>query len=135
VAALNAALTQFPALAPLSGQIGITQTLIVPADAPTVTLPAEEVAAYAGRYADPGQVLTFAQTDEGLELTIELIEQPGAWLPSFQPPPPPPAAVAFLGEDMAVANGARLPFVRDAAGRVQWVSSGLRLVPRVAAEA
>jgi hypothetical protein len=31
---------------------------------------------------------------------------------------------------MAVVNGARLPFVRDADGRVQWVASGLRLIPR-----
>ena len=38
VAALNAALAQFPALAPLVGQIGLMQSLLVPADAPTVTL-------------------------------------------------------------------------------------------------
>jgi hypothetical protein len=27
-----------------------------------------------------------------------------------------------------------MPFVRDASGRVQWVSSSLRLVPRVAGD-
>ena len=135
VAALNAALTQFPALAPLAGQLGITQSLLVPADAPTVDLPPAQVAEYAGRYADLGQALTFAQTGEGLEVTIELIEQPGAWLPALQPPPPPPAPVAFLAGDMAVAGGARLPFVRDAEGHVGWVSSGLRLLPRVDADA
>jgi hypothetical protein len=32
---------------------------------------------------------------------------------------------------MALVNGARVPFVRDASGRVQWVSAEVRLVPRV----
>jgi hypothetical protein len=31
---------------------------------------------------------------------------------------------------MAVANRGRLPFIRDTDGHVQWVSSGLRLIPR-----
>jgi hypothetical protein len=31
---------------------------------------------------------------------------------------------------MAVASGARVPLVRDADGRVQWVPFGLRLIPR-----
>jgi uncharacterized protein YjhX (UPF0386 family) len=39
--------------------------------------------------------------------------------------------VTFLAKDMALANGARVPFVRDASGRVQWVSNVARLVPRV----
>ena len=130
LAALNAALSQFPALAPLAGKLGLLNALIAPADAPTLTLPADEAAAYAGRYADPGQAWTFSQTDEGLELTIDLIEQPGAWAAAINPPPPLPAAVAFLAEDMAVANRGRLPFVRDAEGRVGWVASGLRLLPR-----
>lgn len=135
LAALNAALAQFPALAPLAGKLGLIPALVAPADAPTVDLPPEQVAAYAGRYADPGQAMSFAQTDAGLELTVELIEQPGAWAAAINPPPPPPAAVAFLAEDMAVANGSRLPFIRDPEGGVQWVSSGLRLVPRIDADA
>ena len=59
-----------------------------------------------------------------------MIDQPGAWQPAIRPPAAPPAPVAFLAEDMAVANGARLPFVRDAEGQVQWVTAGLRLMPR-----
>ncbi len=105
------------------------------ADAPTVDLPPEQVAEYAGRYADLGQAFTFAQTDKGLELTIELTEQPGAWLPAIFPPLPPPAPVAFLAADVAVANRQRLPFVRDPDGRVGWVATGLRLLPRVEAGA
>jgi len=135
VAALNTALAQFPALAPLTGQIGITQSLIAPADAPTVTLSAEELAAYAGRYADPGVVITLAEKGEGLEGSTQMIEQPGSWQPVLRPPAAPPALVAFLAKDMGVSHGARLPFVRDAEGRVGWVSSGLRLVPRVEGQA
>ena len=135
LAALDTALTQFPALVPLAGKIGLTRALMASPDVPTVTLPAEEVAAYAGRYADPGQVLTFVEQGEGLELSIELIDQPGALQMAINPPAPPSTVVAFLAEDMAVVNGARLPFVRDADGRVGWVSSGLRLVPRAEADA
>lgn len=103
----------------------------MPADAATVERSPERVPSYAGRYADLGQAYTFAQSDEGLELTIVLIEQPGAWVSALHPPPTPHAAVAFLAEDMEVCNRLRLPFVRDAEGRVGWVASGLRLLPRV----
>ena len=51
------------------------------------------------------------------------------------PPQHHPRRWPFLAEDMAVVNGSRVPFVRDAEGRVQWVSAGLRLVPRVDAVA
>jgi CubicO group peptidase (beta-lactamase class C family) len=135
MAALDAALSQVPALAPLAGQIGLLPALVAPADAPTVDLPADELAAFAGRYADPGLAITFAAKGEGLEASTETIDQPGSWQPALRPPAAPPAPVAFLGADTAVVNGARLPFVRDAGGRVGWVSAGLRLVPRVDANA
>jgi hypothetical protein len=134
-AALDAALAQFPALAPLVGQIGLGHALIAPPNAPTVTLPADKMAEYAGRYEDPSQVITFAPRGEELAVSIEQIFQPGSFLPAIQAPAAPPTPVAFLAEDMAVANQQRLPFVRDTEGRVQWVSAGLRLVPRVAPDA
>lgn len=130
-AALNAALSQFPALASLSGQVGLLPALMAPADAPTVTLSQDELAAYAGHYADPGMAMTISVKDEGLEAATETIEQPGAWLPAISPPTPPPAPLAFLAEDLGVAAGGKVPFVRDADGEVQWVGVGLRLVPRV----
>jgi hypothetical protein len=99
-----------------------------------LTLSADELAAYAGRYADPGQVLTFTRSGDGLTVTSELLIQPGSWQPTIQPPSAPAAPVTFLAKDLAQANGARVPFVRDASGRVQWVSSGLRLVPRGAGD-
>ncbi|HEU5432779.1 MAG TPA: serine hydrolase, partial [Thermomicrobiales bacterium] len=132
-AALDAALAQFPALTPLVGKLGLTHALLAPADAPTVTMSADDLAAYAGRYADPGQAVTFVRSGDGLTLTVDLLDQPGSWQPAIQPPPAPATPVMFLAKDMGVAKGARLPFVRDASGRVQWVSFGLRLVPRAEA--
>jgi CubicO group peptidase (beta-lactamase class C family) len=131
VAALNAALAQISALAPLTGMIGLTQALVVAANEPTVDLTAEERSAYAGRYADPGMVVTFEEMRAGLEATTEMIVQPGSWQPAIRPPSAPPAPVAFLAKDMAVAGGSRVPFVRDADGHIRWVSVGLRLLPRV----
>jgi hypothetical protein len=133
-AALDAALAQFPALMPLVGKLGLTHALLAPAGAPTVTLSADDLTAYAGRYADPDEVLTFARSGDGLTVTKEQLIQPGSWQPAIQPPPAPAAPVTFLAKDMALANGARVPFVRDASGRVQWVSSGARLVPRLASD-
>jgi hypothetical protein len=130
-AALNAALSQFPALASLSGKVGLMPALLAPADAPTISLSQDELAAYAGRYADPGMAMTISAKDEGLEIATETIIQPGAWLPAFLPPTPPPAPLAFLAEDLGVAAGGKVPFVRDADGEVQWVGAGLRLIPRV----
>jgi CubicO group peptidase (beta-lactamase class C family) len=129
-AALNAALSQFPALASLAGKIGLMPALLAPAGAPTIALSQDELAAYAGRYADPGLAITISANDEGLEAATETIVQPGAWLPAFMPPTPPPAPLAFLAEDLGVAAGGKVPFVRDADGEVQWVSAGLRLLPR-----
>lgn len=135
VAALNTALAQFPALTPLVGQIGIIQSLTAPAGARAVTLPTEELAEHAGRYADPGMIVTITESDGGLEGSTVLVEQPGSWQPAFHPPAAPPASISFLAKDMGVSNGSRLPFVRDAEGQVGWVSAGLRLVPRVDTEA
>ena len=130
-AALDAALSQFPALAPLAGTIGLGHLFPAPVDAPVMTLTADELAEYAGRYANPSQILTIAAKGEGLEGSTELFDQPGSWQPAIWPPAAPSAPVTFLAKDLGVSNGGRLPFVRDAEGRVGWVSAGLRLVPRV----
>ena len=66
MAALDAALAQFAALTPLVGKLGLTRALLAPAGASAVTLSADDLAAYAGRYADPGEVLTFTRSGDGL---------------------------------------------------------------------
>lgn len=51
-AALDEALARYPGLGALSGQIGLLPSLAFRKTAP-ITLTSEELAAYAGRYADP----------------------------------------------------------------------------------
>lgn len=130
VAALDAALGQFPDMAPLAGKVGLFPALMAPADAAPIDLTPEQLAAYADRYADLGTSMSFTEQEGGMEVTIETIEQPGAWTPAIVPPAMPPLPVSFLAEDMAVVGPTRLPFVRDAEGNVGWVSYGLRLIPR-----
>ena len=97
-----------------------------------MALPEGQAADYAGSYTDPGKVLTLTPSDNGLTMTAQLQHTDNSWEPAIGPPPPPPATVTFLSKDAALRDGMRIPFVRDAAGRVGWMSAGLRLVPRTA---
>lgn len=131
---LDAAMSSYPGLAGLAGQIGFTRALLTPPDAPTVTLSDAEAADYVGRYQDPGVVVTFASSNGGLESKAEQLDQKNEWRQgNIGPAPPPPISYTFLEKDMAQANGVLVPFVRDDAGRVGWVGAGLRLVPHTAA--
>jgi CubicO group peptidase (beta-lactamase class C family) len=134
VAALDAALASYPGLASLSGTIGIIQAETADPGTPTVSLPAEQLAEYAGRYATPVQAFDFTPTESGLEVTQVQFTLPDQWQPDIPAPAetgdPPSEAVTFAAPDEALALGLRLPFVRDASGRVGWVGVGLRLQPR-----
>jgi len=131
---LDAAFGSYPGLAELKGTMGFTRVLLAPPDAPTVTLTEAEAAGYAGRYQDPGLIATFTPSNGGLETTAEPIIQKNGWQPAVMPSPPPPASLRFLGKDMGLSDGMYVPFVREDAGRVGWVESGLRLRPRTASE-
>jgi hypothetical protein len=131
VEVLDKALASYPGLAELSGTMGFSRALLAPPDAASAALTTAEVAEYAGRYADPARIITFEPADGGLETTVRRLEQENSWEPAIAPPPPPPVTATFLGRDMAQSRGARLPFVRDDDGRVGWVESGFRLVPRM----
>ncbi|MGI8485005.1 MAG: serine hydrolase domain-containing protein, partial [Thermomicrobiales bacterium] len=131
-AALNAAFAEIPELAPLAGKIGLAAVSAPPTDASPIDLSAADMDEYVGRFADLGQALTLAKADAGLEVTIETIDQPGAFASTLNPADPPTTPVTFIGKDQGVVAGANLPFVRDADGDVAWVSFGLRLLPRVA---
>jgi hypothetical protein len=54
-AALDAALAQFAALTPLVGKLGLTHALLAPASASTVTLSADDLAAYAAATPTPAR--------------------------------------------------------------------------------
>lgn len=129
--AVNAALAAHPGLAGLAGKVGTTWAGLAPADTPTVVLPSETIQEYAGRYADWGTEYTVSASGSGLQIAMETIELPGTLQPAIAPNPPAPFEVSFTGKDAGLAAGImRVPFVRDDAGKVGWMSFGLRLIPR-----
>lgn len=129
---LDRALASYPDLAKGAGQMGFSRALFPPPEAPTLALSKGEAADYAGRYEDPGKVLTFTHMNGGLEMTVRRERPENAWGPAIGPSLPPPTSVTFLDKDSARKDGMRIPFVRDDAGRVGWIAAGLRLVPRAA---
>ena len=131
---LDKALASYPGLAELSGEMGFSRTLVGTAgreDGDPVAKRRRKSTQAA--MADPATVMMFALSDGELEVTVERREKEKSWEPAIAPPPPPPINVAFLGRDMGQSKRARLPFVREDDGRVGWVESGFRLVPRIAA--
>jgi CubicO group peptidase (beta-lactamase class C family) len=129
---LEEALARYPGLGRLAGQVGVTLAGLAPEDAEPIALPPEQLAAYVGRYVDPGQIDTYRLTADGLEATPELTPEPGAWEATIAPlPPAGPVPITFLAQDSAVVGGDRLAFVRNATGGVGWVAAGLRLRPHL----
>lgn len=132
--ALDEALARYPGLGALAGPEGLAYASVVPADAPTITLSTEQLAAYTGRYADPGRALIFTPTASGLERRVEETPERGVFRTAIELPAPGPLPITFLREDMGLVAGQALqPFVRNTAGRVGWVLQGLQLLPRVGA--
>lgn len=131
LAALDSALSGYSGLGALAGRVGLMRSVFAPPGAEAMELPAEQSRAYEGHYADPGQTTTVRMVGESLERTVELTPAPGSWQPPFAEPPAAPAAVRFLEPDLAVINGWRIPFVRNAVGDVGWIAEGLRMRPRV----
>lgn len=130
LAALDAALSGYPGLAPLSGRVGLMRSLLAPADPDTIEVTDAQLLDYAGRYVDPGQITTLRIVGHSLEKSGELTPAPGAWRPAFASPPADPVPMTFTAPDLAVAGGVRIPFVRRADGSVGWIAEGLRLRPR-----
>ena len=130
-AALDAALAEIPELASLVGRVGLGPEMSVAPDTAPVDVAPERLTEYVGRFADPGQSLTFTATNDGLSVLLETLVQPGAFTVDLNPAPLPELPVSFVADDIAALGQARIPFVRDADGTVRWVSMGLRLLPRV----
>jgi hypothetical protein len=130
--ALDAALATYPGLGDLAGKVGLSHVSMADPDAPAVDLSPEVEAEYVGRYADLGTAYTIADTTDGLTIGAESIIQPGTWQTAIMPADSPPIPLEFRAKDEGVLYGvARMPFVRDAAGDVGWLSAGLRLIPLV----
>lgn len=131
LATIDAALRAYPGLAPLAGKTGLSRAAMASPDAPTVPLSVAELADYTGPFADPAQVSTFTTRDNELTLKSEYIKLPNTMQAVVGPADPEePRPIGFLARDTGTTSGALVPFVRDEAGQVGWVSLGLRLVPR-----
>lgn len=132
LAALDEALSRYPGLEPLSGQVGLMRALLAPTQSADQLKP-DQLQPYAGRYVDPGKTTTFrlvGDPPQSMESEADLTPAPGAWEPAFASPPKPPSAVAFPALDLAVVDGVRIPFVRNANADIGWMGEGLRLRPR-----
>lgn len=131
-AATNAAISQMPELAPLVGKLGLVPALLTAPDAAALDVPAAELEEYAGRYANMDTTIDVTIQGDELEFAATTTFAPDVWQPVLPLPVAQPARVALIEPDIAgVPGGAKVPFVRDADGHVQWVSVGLRLLPRV----
>ena len=134
--ALNEALARYLGL----GGAAVAQPTAVaatPTVVPTPTaLPPEQLAQYAGRYAEPNGAFTFAVENGALMFRGMAIPLPDEIVPAITPDMTPKAAqLRFIAADVALVGDtpdASVPvfFVRKPDGTVGWLSVSLRLVPR-----
>lgn len=100
-------------------------------DPAPLSLPADELAAYAGRYRNP--LFTYELRADGGALTLHMTSLGG--FPNRDSPPrpnPPPMPVALYAPDKLIvtdgpAKGTRGDFGRDDAGDVAWLRIGSRV--------
>jgi CubicO group peptidase (beta-lactamase class C family) len=135
LATLDAALNSYPGMASLVGKIGIPRALLASEGVPAIALPPHELAQYAGHFGDPGTAIEVVLTADALSMTTQPLRQQHTYQPALVPPTSESAApITFQAVDAGVLGRVRLPFLRDDAGQVGWISSGLRLVPRQPAQ-
>ena len=131
-AAVNAAVSQVPELAPLIGKLGLVPALTAAADVAPLEATAAELEEYAGRYANMDSTVDVTVQGDALEFLTTATTDPNVWQPVLPLPVAHPGVLSLLEPDIAgIPGGPRTPFVRDADGEVRWVSAGLRLIPRV----
>lgn len=105
---------------------------------PTVALPPDKLAQYAGRYEIPTATLTLRSENGALTAHADTHTLPGQIVPSImQDDVPKDARIAFLKDDLGLFVGTKpedavaIPFIRKPDGAVGYLSAGLRLVPKV----
>lgn len=131
-AAVDAAVSQAPELAPLIGKLGLVPALHVAANTEPLSMTAAMLDEYAGHYANMDSSVDVTVDGETLYFASDSTPGPDSWQPVLPAPVAQPAQLSLVAPDTAgIPGGARIPFVRDADGRVGWVSTGLRLMPRI----
>jgi CubicO group peptidase (beta-lactamase class C family) len=131
LATLDAALSNYPGMASLAGKIGIPRAILAPEEVPAITVPKHELAEYAGRFTDPGTSIEVVLSTDALTATTQPQRQRHTYQPALGPPASEsPTPMTFQAADEGVLGRVRVPFVRDDADHVSWISSGFRLLPR-----
>jgi hypothetical protein len=116
--------------AAFSEYLGVTIT-----DPAPITVPATELAPYAGRYSRPFSDVVVKQ--EGDRLLIQTIQKQGFPTPATPVPPPQPGVpYAFYAKDRLIAvegptKGARAEIIRLPDGSIGWIRAGSRVSRRV----
>lgn len=96
-------------------------------------VPLEKLELYIGRYSRELMDIELKHADTQVMLHVTL----KGGIPGAEPPPPiPPAPLAMCGQDeMLVTDGAfkdaRIEFIRDDAGAIEYLRFGLRINPRI----
>ena len=85
LATIDAAMRAHPGLVPLAGRAGLSRATMAPAGTPTITFPASELAAYSGRFADPGTVIDFSVRGDELFALPKTIVMPNSMQPAIAP--------------------------------------------------
>jgi CubicO group peptidase (beta-lactamase class C family) len=96
-------------------------------------VPIAELEPYLGRYSR--EIMDTELKADGDKVVLQLVIK-GGFPGAEPPPPPPPAPVAMCGQDeMVVTDGplkdARIEFIRNDDGAIEYMRLGLRINPRV----
>jgi hypothetical protein len=101
-------------------------------DAEPLTLAAEELAAYAGRYATPDQAVILRVENSQLLMSIERLSVPDLIHPAITSAPPQDVPVSVIsGEWIAIGSLLIGSIVRRPDGAVGWFRFNILSLPRV----
>jgi CubicO group peptidase (beta-lactamase class C family) len=130
VAVVNEAVQRYLGLSQVGAQAGFSAALGAPTGTPTVVVPADELAQYAGRYSAPDTAYVLRVENGRLRITVEQTLVPEQIMSSIAPPPGQDVPVSFLATDLGFVEHVVVPFVRKPNGHLGWIQIGLRLQPR-----
>jgi CubicO group peptidase (beta-lactamase class C family) len=132
LAVLSEALDRYLGLGGLARHAGVAGAFVADPDAPTLPVPPQTLAAYAGRYQDPETIWDVRLQGDHLVVSQTPTPPPDAYTLRYEFPNPEDVPLTFTEPDVALLGRARLPFVRRPDGSLGWLASSLRLTPRQA---